>query len=164
MTTTEEQLKAAQAENATLQKQVEHYRKRCDGLQDTVDAINGDREFVDLWKTIAGGIHRTCLEKGWWNDLNQVMALSGKPGETQVLLARIMLVITELAEAVENIRHNQEPDDKIPEFTGLEAELADAVIRMMDLAARFNLRLPEAILAKTKFNEGRDYRHGGKLA
>lgn len=121
-------------------------------------------KFGDMWKAIAGGVYLTCLENGWWTDRNRIIELTGKSGETQVQLACIMLVITELAEAVENIRHNQEPDDKIPEFTGLEAELADAVIRIMDLSERFNLRLPEAILAKTKFNRGREYRHGGKLA
>lgn len=70
---------------------------------------------------------------------------------------------SELSEALEYMRHGNPPDDKIPEFSGLEAELADVVIRIMSYAGSNNLRISEAIVAKIKFNATREHMHGGKL-
>jgi NTP pyrophosphatase (non-canonical NTP hydrolase) len=69
---------------------------------------------------------------------------------------------SELSEALEAIRHGNPPDDKIPAFSGLEAELADVIIRIMDTAAHKQLRIGEAIIEKIRFNRTRPYRHGGK--
>lgn len=75
---------------------------------------------------------------------------------------RLMLTVSELSEALEAIRHDNPPDSHIPKFTGLEAELADAVIRIMDLAETTNSRLAEAIIAKAAYNNKRPKMHGGK--
>ncbi len=72
----------------------------------------------------------------------------------------IMLMVTELAEAVEALRHGNKPSEHIPAYTGEVEELADAVIRIMDYAARYDLPIAEAIEAKTQFNRGRGYKHG----
>jgi len=53
-----------------------------------------------------------------------------------------------LSEALEADRNHVEASEHIPEFTGIEEEIADVVIRCLDLADQFELRLPEAILAK----------------
>lgn len=75
---------------------------------------------------------------------------------------RLMLIVSELGEALEAIRHGNPPDSHIPKFSGVEAELADAIIRIMDLAETHNLRLADAILAKMSFNARRPKMHGGK--
>ena len=69
---------------------------------------------------------------------------------------------SELSEALEAIRNGNPPDDKIPEFTGVEAELADVIIRIMDMAAAKGYRVGEAVIAKINYNKNRPYKHGGK--
>lgn len=53
-------------------------------------------------------------------------------------------------------------DDKIPEFLGAEAELADVIIRIMDMAHARKWRVAEAVIAKMAMNKGRPYKHGRK--
>jgi len=48
----------------------------------------------------------------------------------------------------------------VPTFSGAEAELADVVIRIMDLAEGRGWRVAEAIVAKMSYNEGRERLHG----
>ena len=52
--------------------------------------------------------------------------------------------------------------DHIPEFKGVEEELADAIIRIMNIAERMDLRVAEAMIAKQAFNAARPFKHGGK--
>lgn len=108
-----------------------------------------EEAFILAWDNISKEVHKTALDKGWWDD--------DRPIGTS-----IALVHTELSEALEAHRRGDPPDDKIQEYTGLEAEFADAVIRIMDIGKRFGLDISGAIIAKKKFNKTRSYRHGGK--
>ena len=64
------------------------------------------------------------------------------------------------SEALEGLRHGNPPSDHIPEFTAVEEEMADLLIRVMDAAAGKGWRLGEALVAKIEFNRGREWRHG----
>ena len=74
----------------------------------------------------------------------------------------IALMHSELSEALESNRCGDPASDHIPEFTGVEEEFADIIIRIMDIAHHFNLRVAKAVIAKMAFNESRPYKHGGK--
>lgn len=75
-------------------------------------------EFINAFKGIQKDVHNTAKQKGWWdNERNN--------GEA------IALMHSELSEAFEGW---EELDDKVPDFTALEAELADCIIRIMDMA------------------------------
>ena len=77
---------------------------------------------------------------------------------------KIALMHSELSEALEFARKDPSAkSDKIPEFTGIEEEFADLVIRVMDTAQKMNLRLASAIIAKAEFNNNRPYKHGKKF-
>jgi len=68
---------------------------------------------------------------------------------------KLALAMGELGETLEAVRKNLGPDSHIPEFTCEEAEVADAVIRLMNYATDRKLRLADAIFAKNEFNRNR---------
>ena len=94
-------------------------------------------------------IHATAKAKGWWDE----------PREIGTAIA---LMHSELSEALEAARHGNPPDDKIPQHNGVEAELADTIIRILDFAEGDGYDVIGAMLAKMDFNDGRSVRHGGK--
>jgi len=73
---------------------------------------------------------------------------------------KIALMHSELSEALEVLRHGNGPSDHIPAFSGVEEELADVIIRIMDFAEAFGFRIAEAVLEKHEFNVKRPFKHG----
>jgi NTP pyrophosphatase (non-canonical NTP hydrolase) len=73
---------------------------------------------------------------------------------------KIALIHTELSEALEGIRERNPSSDHIPQFSAAEEELADAVLRIMDLAYARGWNVADAVEAKMAFNETRPYKHG----
>lgn len=72
---------------------------------------------------------------------------------------KIALMHSELSEALEADRKKL-TSDHIPDFDGIEEELADCMIRIFDFAGHHELRLAEAFSAKLEYNLTRPYRHG----
>ena len=68
---------------------------------------------------------------------------------------KLALIMGELGETLEAVRKNLGPDSHIPEFSSEEAEVADAIIRLMNYATDRKLRLAEAIVAKNEYNRNR---------
>ena len=91
--------------------------------------------------------------------VNQGHGFYDKPVEDGT---RIALMHSELSEALDADRHGNPPDDHIPEFSGMEAELADVILRIMDFSVHRNLRVGQAVVAKLKCNATRPRMHGGK--
>lgn len=77
--------------------------------------------------------------------------------------SKIALIHSELSEALEALRKDIENDDKIPEYSGYEAEMADTLIRVLDLAGFSRLNLGGAFKRKLEFNTTRGYKHGKKF-
>lgn len=86
-------------------------------------------------------VYNQNLEAGWHS----------KPREIGTCL---MLIVSEIAEAMEGDRKSL-MDDHLPHRSMLEVELADAVIRIMDLSGREGLDLGGAIVEKLEYNRTR---------
>lgn len=103
---------------------------------------------------MAEAVHKIAEDKGWW-----------EPDKAPSFPEQMMLVVTEVAEAVEEFRQGQVPEgiyfvDGKPE--GIPSELADVIIRILDTCEAYGIDIDSAIALKMKYNEGRTYRHGGK--
>ncbi len=75
--------------------------------------------------------------------------------QREAILAKLMLVITELAEAAEDIRNGR--DEHFPE------EIADTIIRLGDLVGALGIDIEQALLVKEDVNAGRPKKHGKLL-
>lgn len=123
---------------------------------------------LELLHTLQSDIHTTALQKGFWDNYVKLQQEVHPVGfyehvKAQEMIVKTMLIVTELAEGVEAIRHGNIPDDKLPQYDGFTVELADAIIRILDLAEHFNLPVCDAILTKMTFNKSRPRLHGKLL-
>ena len=95
-------------------------------------------------------IHKWAKGKGWWDKERSIPEL-------------LCLIHSEISEALEEYRNSKMNvyfKDKKPE--GFPIELADTVIRILDLAEFLEIDIMEMIKIKMKYNETRLHRHGGK--
>lgn len=95
-----------------------------------------------------------CVRKGW------------EPNPTRTFGDEITLLHTELSEAFEAFREaGFEDQTAAPESKpeGVGAELADVLIRLLHTTASRGFDLEAEYERKMAYNEGRPWRHGGKL-
>lgn len=95
--------------------------------------------------------HGAAAAAGWWNDLKTGEPIINRP---HVVGEKLMLIVSEVAEAMEGHRKGL-ADDKLPHRAMIEVELADAVIRIADLAGAMGLDLGGAIAEKLAYNAKR---------
>lgn len=105
--------------------------------------------------------HVRSYNAGWWHDPVTLRPLFpdtpngyGDGFQPYVIATKIALIHSEVSEAMEGSRTDA-MDDKLPHRLAIECELADAMIRIFDLAGALDLDLIGAILEKSKFNTSR---------
>lgn len=97
-------------------------------------------------------VYENAKAHGWWEEEREFGTL-------------IALCHSELSEALEETRNGKEVNETYLEngkLAGVPSELADVVIRIMDICEHFDIDLEEAITRKMAFNKERPYKHGGK--
>lgn len=75
----------------------------------------------------------------------------------------IALIHSEVSEMLEASRKGNPPDNHLPELSGLEAEAADVMIRLLDFCETNGIDLGKAVMAKMDYNDSRPRMNGGKL-
>jgi hypothetical protein len=92
--------------------------------------------------------YKASYDAGWHTDINTGLMLDRNKGEM------LCLIHSEISEAMEGERKGL-MDDHLPDRLMAEVELADAVIRIMDYAGRFNYDIGGAIIEKLEYNANR---------
>lgn len=151
----DEQVLHLQEENARLEKrnsalliEKDAMEANCIALQKQLDGVKTIGDWVHE-------IHKNAVQHGWYD--GQSVKNFGE---------LLMLVVTEVAEVMEEYRNGRLMKEtyvnKNGKMCGIPSELADIVIRVMDICGYYNIDLEQAIAEKHEYNKSRPYKHGGK--
>ena len=107
--------------------------------------------------------HKNARDKGFWDDWDSICWEDGIDRSEDSTLdldelfnntkaARLMLIVSEVSEALEELRKCNEE--------GFAEELADVALRLGDLCGGLGIDLEDEIKKKMFINKSRAYRHG----
>lgn len=100
--------------------------------------------------------HALSRSKGWYDGADEITS--------ERVAVKLALIHSEVSEALEDVRVGKMAltIGESGKPCGLPSELADVVIRVLDLAGWLGVDLEGAVMAKHAFNATRPTRHGGK--
>lgn len=105
---------------------------------------------------VAGLCHELAVKGGWWAGRDMM--------DKELAAVKLALVHSEISEALEGVRKGK-MDDHLPHRKAEEVELADAMIRILDLAGARQLDVFGAMMEKMAYNITRaDHTAEGRAA
>ena len=104
--------------------------------------------------------HTHQANRHWWKDPK-----TGEPINAYLLIpTKLMLIVSELSEAMEGHRKDLN-DTHLTDRKMFEVEMADALIRLLDLAGATGIDLAGAYVDKMQYNAHRaDHKDAARLA
>lgn len=137
---------------------------------------------LEALETLRDACHKNSVDHGFWdegvklsiNDLgDEIVEKPWNMGE------KIALIHSELSEMLEAHRKNAGDSEKdiriatqtinetgLPllsrRITAIEEEVADVLIRMLDLCGKLDIDVGRVVLAKMEYNQSRPHLHGRK--
>lgn len=137
-------------------------------------SFENKEELSSIINDLSQSIYKHNSKVGWWDNLglkrglldkilkNDSLSEDTKFGVLDSLNTDINLIITqklalihsEISEALEGLRKELK-DDHLPEYDMFEVELADALIRILDLAGAFNIPIGNIMMEKWDYNTKR---------
>lgn len=115
-------------------------------MQKELPALEDTKQACEL---LVKACHNRVYNAGWWTD--------PETGERQErpIPELLCLIHSEISEALDGYRKDM-MDDKLPHRKMLEVELADALMRICDMAGGLGLDIAGAMVEKMVYNENRD--------
>lgn len=103
-------------------------------------------------------VHEMAVSKGFWDGDNN-------PSE------KLLLIVSEAVEAMEEIRNGHHVNEMYyddsnpqnPKPEGVPAELADIIIRTLDVCAGWGIDIDKAVWEKVRYNSAREMMHGRRF-
>lgn len=120
-------------------------------------------ELAESMNAIVAASHAASTRAGWWIDPLTGKDYAESPYFPFVVGTKLMLMVSEISEGMEGHRKGLN-DDKLPHRSMIEVELADAVLRIADLAGKLGCDLGGALVEKMAFNAVRpDHKPGARM-
>lgn len=115
--------------------------------KDQVPLLNPTLDFKDEFIKASLVANDTATTKGFWE-------------ENHTPETMLDLIQDELNEAKEALSSGNQPDKHCPEYSGVEIELADVIIYILNISKQYNWDIGGAIMDKMRYNYSRPYKHG----
>lgn len=109
-----------------------------------------ERDLASSVNVLVDSCFNASQTAGWWNNPET----NERIDPDAVTPTKLCLVHSEISEALEGHRKSK-MDDHLPHRQSFEVELADAVIRICDLAGAHGLDLGGALVEKMRYNAKR---------
>lgn len=112
------------------------------------------REIAKKLEILKEDIHDNAIEHGWYD-------------EPRTFVEMIAICHSELSAALEDYMNNYRLkkiwEDGKGEPCGTPMELADVIIRVLEICGYYDIDIGDAVIQKHEYNKSRPYRHGNKI-